>query len=106
MRQRRVIVVMARLCHSPADRLEATSPRFQRSIAVKNILLLVLGVGAGFVIAHQVSKTEKGQQFFADVDSRAKEFSAALVDGYRTREAELRAAVEDVEDAVSKFRNR
>jgi hypothetical protein len=57
---------------------------------MKNILLLILGVGAGFVIAHQVSKTPAGKQFFDDVDSRAKEFSAALVDGYKAREAELR----------------
>ena len=58
---------------------------------MKNILLLVIGVGAGFAIAHQVSKTPAGQQFFDDVDRRAKEFSAALVDGYRARESELRA---------------
>jgi hypothetical protein len=58
---------------------------------MKNILLLILGVGAGFVIAHQVSKTPAGKQFFDDVDSRAREFSAALIDGYKTREAELRA---------------
>jgi hypothetical protein len=57
---------------------------------MKNILLLVIGVGAGFAIAHQVSKTPAGKQFFEDVDSRAKEFSAALIDGYRAREAELR----------------
>ena len=58
---------------------------------MKNILLLILGVGAGFVIAHQVSKTPAGKQFFEDVDSRAKEFSAALIDGYKAREAELRS---------------
>ena len=57
---------------------------------MKNILLLVIGVGAGFAIAHQVSKTPAGKQFFEDVDNRAKEFSAALVDGYKAREAELR----------------
>ena len=58
---------------------------------MKNILLLVIGVGAGFAIAHQVSKTPAGKQFFEDVDSRAKEFGAALIDGYRSREAELRS---------------
>ena len=62
------------------------------------ILLLVLGIGAGFVIAHQVSKTERGKRFFDDVDARAKEFSAALIDGYRAREADLRSAIADVED--------
>jgi hypothetical protein len=58
---------------------------------LKNILLLVIGVGAGFAIAHQVSKTPAGKKFFEDVDTRAKEFSAALVDGYKAREAELRS---------------
>jgi hypothetical protein len=58
---------------------------------MKNILLLIIGVGAGFAIAHQVSKTPAGKKFFEDVDSRAKEFSAALIDGYRAREAELRS---------------
>ena len=57
---------------------------------MKNILLLVIGVGAGFAIAHQVSKTPAGKQFFEDVDNRAKEFSSALIDGYKAREAELR----------------
>jgi hypothetical protein len=58
---------------------------------MKNILLLIVGVGTGFVIAHQVSKTPAGKQFFDDVDNRAREFSAALIDGYKTREAELRS---------------
>jgi hypothetical protein len=67
------------------------------------ILLLILGIGAGFVIAHQVSKTEAGRRFFEDVDSRAKDFSAALIDGYRAREAELREAIADAQDAVDGF---
>jgi hypothetical protein len=67
---------------------------------VSKILLLILGLGAGFVIAHQVSKTERGKQFFDDVDSRAKEFSAALIDGYRAREAELREAIADAQDSL------
>jgi len=58
---------------------------------MKNILLLVIGVGAGFAIAHQVSKTPAGKKFFEDVEHRAKEFGAALVDGYKAREAQLRA---------------
>jgi hypothetical protein len=67
---------------------------------MSKILLLILGIGAGFVIAHQVSKTERGKQFFDDVDSRTKEFSAALIDGYRAREAELRSALGDARDAT------
>jgi hypothetical protein len=58
---------------------------------VKNILLLTVGIGAGFLLAHQVSKTEAGKQFFEDVESRAHDFGAALVDGYKQREARLRS---------------
>jgi hypothetical protein len=66
-----------------------------RSALVNKILWLIVGIGAGFVIAHQVSKTERGRQFFDDVDSKAREFSEALVDGYRAREAELLASQDD-----------
>lgn len=68
---------------------------------MKSILLLAVGVAAGFVVAHQVSKTPEGKRFFEDVDSRAREFSSAVVDGYKAREAELRAAVADAEDAIA-----
>lgn len=68
---------------------------------MKGILLLAAGVVAGFVVAHQVSKTPEGKKFFDDVDSKAKEFGSAVVDGYKAREAELRAAVADAEDVIA-----
>lgn len=68
---------------------------------MKNILWLIVGVGLGFVAAHQINKTPEGKRFFEDVDSRAHEFSNAVVDGYKEREAELRAAVADVGDTLS-----
>ncbi|GAA2085169.1 hypothetical protein GCM10009840_22740 [Pseudolysinimonas kribbensis] len=67
---------------------------------MKGLLLLVVGAAAGFVIAHQVAKTPQGKQFFDSVDAKAKEFGDAVVDGYRSREAELRAAVSDAQAAV------
>jgi hypothetical protein len=57
---------------------------------MKNILLLIVGIGAGFVIAHQVSRTPAGKDFFEQVERRGKEISNALIDGYKAREAELR----------------
>ena len=63
---------------------------------MKGLLLLTVGVAAGFAIAHQVSKTPEGQKFFADVDKKAKEFSDAVVQGYKSREAELKHTVEGV----------
>jgi hypothetical protein len=68
---------------------------------MKSALWLIVGVGVGFLAAHQVSKTPQGKQFFADVDSKAKEFSSAVVDGYKQREAELRAAVAEAEDVIA-----
>ncbi len=73
---------------------------------MKSILFLIVGVAAGFVIAHQVSRTEQGKKFFDDVDSKAREFGSAVVDGYKSREAELRAAVADAEDLITDLRSR
>jgi len=71
---------------------------------MKGLLLLVAGVGIGFIVAHQINKTPQGQKFFEDVDARAKEFSSAVVDGYKAREAELRAAVSDAEETIAGLR--
>ena len=73
---------------------------------MKSILFLIVGVAAGFVIAHQVSRTEQGKKFFDDVDSKAREFGSAVVDGYKSREAELRAAVADADDLITDLRSR
>jgi hypothetical protein len=75
------------------------SPLFEEH-EMKSILLLIVGIGTGFVIAHQVNKTPAGKQFFEDVDAKARDFSAALIDGYKTREAELRAVIADTHDAL------
>jgi hypothetical protein len=66
---------------------------------MKGLLLLVAGVGIGFIAAHQVAKSPQGKQFFDEVDSKAREFGGALVDGYKQREAELRSAVAKSDDA-------
>ena len=68
---------------------------------MKGALLVLAGVAIGFVVAHQVAKTPEGKQFFDDVDSKAREFGSAVVDGYKAREAELRAAVAEAEDAIA-----
>jgi hypothetical protein len=62
---------------------------------MKGILLLAVGVAAGFVAAHQIAKTPEGAKFLADVDAKARDFGGAVVDGYKAREAELRNAAGD-----------
>ena len=73
---------------------------------MKSLLLLVVGVGIGFLAAHQVSKTPEGKQFFDDVDAKAREFGGAVIDGYKAREAELRSAVAEAEMAIADLTNR
>ncbi len=73
---------------------------------MKNLLWLIVGAGIGFIAAHQINRTPEGRKFFEDVDSRAHEFSSAVVDGYKTREAELRAAVSDAEDLIADLKKR
>lgn len=73
---------------------------------MKKILWLVVGIGAGFVAAHQINKTPQGRKFFEDVDSKAREFGGAVVDGYKAREAELRAAVAEAEEAIADLTKR
>ncbi|MFC6355433.1 hypothetical protein [Luethyella okanaganae] len=67
---------------------------------MKSVFWLIVGVAAGFVLAHRVDKTQQGKQFFGNLDAKAKEFGAAVADSYHKREAELRSAIGDTEDAV------
>ncbi len=73
---------------------------------MKKALWLLIGVVVGFAVAHQVSKTPEGRRFFADVDEKARSFRDSVVDGYRAREAELRAAVADAESAIADLARR
>lgn len=73
---------------------------------MRGALLLVTGVIIGFAIAHEVSKTEKGKQFFDEVDGKAKQFGDAVVQGYKAREAELRRAVAEAQDAIDDLAKR
>ena len=73
---------------------------------MKGLLLLVVGIGVGFVAAHQVNKTPQGRQFFEDVDAKAREFGSSVVDGYKQREAELRAAVAEAEEFFASSRSK
>ncbi|MET0303608.1 MAG: hypothetical protein ABW040_06125, partial [Microbacteriaceae bacterium] len=81
----------------PATLKERTMPK---------ALWLIAGVALGFVVAHQVSRTPEGRQFFDDVDAKAREFGEAVVDGYKAREAELRAAVANAEDVIADLNSR
>ena len=57
---------------------------------MKSLILLSVGVVLGFAAAHLYNKTPEGQRLFGEIDGSVKSFRAAVVDGYKTREAELR----------------
>ena len=59
---------------------------------MKNALWLVIGIGTGFLAAHQVNRTKAGRAFFEELDARIQEFTAAVASGYRSHEDELRGA--------------
>jgi len=67
---------------------------------------ITVGTAIGFVVAHQVSRTEQGARFFAEVDKKAKEFGSSVVEGYKAREAELRAAVAEAEEVIADLAKR
>jgi hypothetical protein len=68
---------------------------------MKQLLWFLAGVGVGAVAAHQLARTPQGRALLAEIDDRAEGVASALVDGYRTREAELRDAVSDAGGAVA-----
>ncbi|SEC22100.1 hypothetical protein SAMN04489806_2894 [Paramicrobacterium humi] len=77
---------------------------------MKNLLVLVTGIAVGFVVAHKVNKTQRGREFFAEVDARMREFTDTVAEAYREREAELRSTidslVEDAEAAIDDLNKR
>ena len=63
---------------------------------MKSFIWFVVGLSTGLLIAREGGKTRQGKQFFADLDTKAREFGEAISDGYRKREAELRDAIGDI----------
>ncbi|PRY70362.1 hypothetical protein B0I08_101496 [Glaciihabitans tibetensis] len=73
---------------------------------MKKLSYLAVGVVLGFVVAHLVSRHPSGKRFFDDIDGKVREFSGAVVDGYRGREAELRATAADAEATLDNLTRR
>jgi hypothetical protein len=57
---------------------------------VKQLFFVAVGVVIGFLAAQRVSRTPSAAHLLAQVDARAKAFTGAVAEGYRSREAELR----------------
>jgi hypothetical protein len=61
---------------------------------VKSLILLSVGVVLGLGIAHLAVRTAEGKRLLDEIDGGVTSFRAAVVDGYKTREAELRSATD------------
>ncbi len=68
---------------------------------MKNFVWFVLGIGAGFVLAHYVDKDPRGHEVLADIDARVSEFTDRIADAYREQQARLGAVAAGVTDTVS-----
>jgi hypothetical protein len=68
---------------------------------MKSALLLLGGVVLGFAVAHAVNRNPEGQRFFEGVNARMEDFRDAAVEGFRTRNAEVRALAAEADRAAS-----
>ncbi len=57
---------------------------------MKNLVLLAIGVAIGVFAVNRLQHTDQGRQFFDELDTRTREFTDAVKDGYASREHELR----------------
>jgi hypothetical protein len=56
---------------------------------MKKIIWFGIGISLGLVVAKQLQENPQAQAIRDDVARRAKDFGAAVSDGFREREAEL-----------------
>ncbi len=68
---------------------------------MKSALLMLGGVVLGFAVAHAVNRTPEGKRFLEGVDARIEDVRAAAVEGFRTRNAEVRALAAEADRAAS-----
>jgi hypothetical protein len=57
---------------------------------MKYVAWLLAGVGLGFIVAHQVSRTPAGKAFLDNVDATTRDVTNAIRDGFAERTQELR----------------
>ncbi|MGB4776960.1 ATPase [Microbacterium sp.] len=68
---------------------------------MKSFLWFVLGIAAGFVVAHLVNKDPRGHEVLAEVDARIDEFTDRIGEAYRAQEAKIDGIAADVKDAAA-----
>ena len=69
---------------------------------MKKLIWFASGIAAGLFAAKQLRENPQAQELVDDAAKRAKEFGAAVSEGYREREAELAKATAPKAAAVKK----
>ena len=59
-------------------------------VILKYVAWLLAGVGLGFIVAHQVSRTNAGKAVFDTIDASARELAEAVREGFSERTSQLR----------------
>ncbi|MEN2740963.1 ATPase [Microbacterium sp. X-17] len=65
---------------------------------MKKFVWFVLGIGAGFVLAHFVDKDPRGHELLAQADARITEFTDRIADAYREQQSRLGQAAAGLAD--------
>ena len=68
---------------------------------MKSALLLLGGVVLGFAVAHAVNRTSEGRQFLDGLNARMDDVRDAALEGFRTRNAEVRALAAETDAAAA-----
>lgn len=70
-------------------------------VIVKSLVWFAFGIVGGFVAAHLVNKDPRGQELFAQLDSRISEFTDRMSDAYHEQETRLSEIVDDVKGVAA-----
>lgn len=62
---------------------------------MKNVLWLFVGIGIGFIVAHEANKSAQGKKFFDGINAKTRLIGDSVVNGYHEREAEIRSVLTD-----------
>jgi len=57
---------------------------------MRSALWFVVGIAVGVAAADRIRRSPRGRALLDGLDARAREFTDGIVDGYRSRDAELR----------------
>ena len=70
-------------------------------VIVKSLVWFAFGIVGGFIAAHLVNKDPRGQELFAQLDSRIGEFTDRMSDAYHEQETRLTRIVDDVKGVAA-----